>query len=149
MAFELVVELSEPYSRTGPIEATFLPTVSLDEASVASFLDAGITVVDIVSMSVRTNVDGAVPAAMTASYGAAPINDFDLLADPDDNGVPGPHRFELDPVTATSRPVTGATEVAFDLGFSGISIALGDFNIPMDCVGPSLVGIVLTFPVES
>jgi hypothetical protein len=85
---------------------------------------------------------------MIASFGAAPINDFDLQADPDDNGIPGPHRLDLDPVTVTSYATPGTTEVAFDLEFDGISFALGDFQIPMDCLGPSLVGVVLRFPVD-
>jgi hypothetical protein len=145
---ELLVELTEPYSRSSSTEATFSPSVTFDEESVASFLDAGVTVIDIVSASVSTNVTGAIPGAMIASFGAAPINDFDLEADPDDNGIPGPHRLELDPVTVTSKAVAGANEVTFDLRFAGISLALGDFNIPTDCLGPSLVGVVVRFPVN-
>jgi len=145
---ELVVGLTEPYSRSRSTEATFSSSVTFDEESVASFLDANVTVIDIVSASVTTNATGAIPATMIASFGAAPINDFDLQADSDDNGIPGPHRLDLDPVTATSYATPGTTEVAFDLEFDGISLALGDFHIPMDCLGPSLVGVVLRFPVD-
>ena len=145
---ELVVGLTEPYSSSRSTEATFSSSVTFDEESVASFLDAGVTVIDIVSASVTTKATGAIPAAMMASFGAAPINDFDLQADPDDNGIPGPHRLDLDPVTATSYATPGTTEVAFDLQFEGISLALGDFQIPMDCLSPSLVGVVLRFPVN-
>lgn len=145
---ELVVGLTEPYSRSRSTEATFSSSVTFDEESVASFLDANVTVIDIVSASVTTNATGAIPATMIASFGAAPINDFDLQADPDDNGIPGPHRLDLDPVTVTSYATPGTTEVAFDLEFDGISFALGDFQIPMDCLGPSLVGVVLRFPVD-
>jgi len=145
---ELVVGPTEPYSSSRSTEATFSSSVTFDEESVASFLDAGVTVIDIVSASVTTKATGAIPAAMMASFGAAPINDFDLQADPDDNGIPGPHRLDLDPVTATSYATPGTTEVAFDLQFEGISLALGDFQIPMDCLSPSLVGVVLRFPVD-
>jgi hypothetical protein len=145
---ELVVELTKPYSKSSPTEATFSASVTLDEESVASFLGAGVPVIDIVSASVTTNVTDASPSTMTASLGAAPIDDFDLQADPDDDGIPGPHRFELDPVTDTSHAAPGASEVTYDLEFDGISLALGDFNIPIDCLGPSLVGIVLKFPVN-
>jgi len=145
---ELIIGLTEPYSNSTSTEATFSPSVTLDEETVASFLDSGVAVIDIVSASVTTNATGAIPETMKASFGAAPINDFDLQADTDDNGIPGPHRLELDPVTATSYATPGTTEVAFDLQFSGISLALGDFNIPVDCLSPSLVGIVLRFPVE-
>lgn len=145
---ELVVELANPYSNSSSTEAAFSPSVTFDEETVASFLDAGFPVIDIVSMSVTTNVTGATPATMTASFAEAPINDFDLRADPDDNGMAGPHRFALGPVTATSNPDAGVMEVTFDLKFGGISFALGDFNIPQDCFGPSLVGIVVRFPVN-
>jgi len=145
---ELVIGLTEPYSTSTSTEATSSPSVIFDEETVASFLDAGVTVIDIVSASVTTNATGAIPETMKASFGAAPINDFDLQADTDDNGIPGPHRLELDPVTATSFATPGTAEVVFDLEFSGISLALGDFNIPAACLSPSLVGIVLRFPVE-
>jgi hypothetical protein len=144
----LVVALTEPYSNSRATDATFSSSVTFDEASVASFIDAGITVIDIVSASVTTSVTGAIPAMMTASFGAAPINDFDLQADTDDNGLPGPHRLELDPVTASSNALPGVREVTFGLQFGGISLALGDFNIPTDCFGPSLVGVELILPVD-
>jgi hypothetical protein len=148
IAIELLVELTEPYSSSGSTEATFSASMTFDEESVASFLDAGVTVIDIVSASITTNVIDATPTNMRASLGAAPINDFDLETDPDDNGIPGPHRFDLDPVTTTSTATAGASEVVFDLEFDGVSLVLGDFHVPMDCFGPSLVGVVVSFPVE-
>ena len=144
---ELVVELTEPYSNSRSTEATFSASVTFDEESVASFIEAGVTTIDIVSASVTASVAGATPAAMTASLGA-PLIDFDLRADPDDNGMPGPHRLELDPVTTTSNATSEAMEVAFTLEFEGISLVLGDFNIPADCVGPSLAGVAVRFPVH-
>ena len=148
IVIELIVELTKPYSSSGSTETTFSASMTFDEESVASFLDAGITVIDIASASITTNVSGATPANMRASFGAAPINDFDLETDPDDNGIPGPHRFDLDPVTTPSTATSGASEVVFDLEFDGVSLVLGDFLVPMDCVGPSLVGVVVSFPVD-
>ena len=148
IVIELLVELTEPYSSSASTEATFSSSMTFDEESVASFLDAGVTVIDIVSASVTTDVSGATPTSMRASLGAAPINDFDLETDPDNNGIPGPHRFDLDPVTTTSTATSGASEVVFDLEFDGVSLVLGDFHIPMDCFGPSLVGVVVSFPVD-
>jgi hypothetical protein len=143
---ELVVELTEPYSSSRSTEATFSAAVILDEESVASLIDADATLIDI-SASVTTNVTGATPATMTASLGA-PLDDFDLQSDPDDNGMPGPHRLELDPMTATSNAAPEAKEVAFKLDFDGISLTLDIFNIPADCFGPSLVGVAVRFPVN-
>jgi hypothetical protein len=146
---ELVIELTEPFSSAASTEVAFSATVTFDEGNVASFLDLGVLVIDIGSMSVTTNLSGATPATMTASLGGVPINDFDLQADPDNNGSPGPHRFELDPVTATANATPAATEVVFDLTFGGISLALGDFDIPSDCTGStSLERIPITFPVR-
>ena len=51
---ELVVGLTEPYSNSTSTEATFSPSVTLDEETVASFLDTGVTVIDIVSASVTS-----------------------------------------------------------------------------------------------
>lgn len=145
---ELVVELSEPYSNSHSIEATFSSTVVLTEEAVAALIDATITVIDIVSISVTSGVIGATPTMMSASLGAAPINDFDLEADPNDDGTPGPFRFELDPMAASSIAESDAREVIFGLDFSGISIVLGDFSIPASCLNRSLVGVPVSFPVD-
>lgn len=149
LPIELVVELTKPYSTSGSTEATLSATVTLDEGSVASFLDAGITVIDVISASITSNLTGAVPTTMTASLGSAPINDLDLEEDPDDNGIPGPHRIEFDLTTATSNVASGAREVTYSLPIGGVSLELGDFHIPSDCLGLSLVGVVMTFPVDS
>ncbi len=148
LPIELAVELTAPFSSAMSTEATFFASVTFDEGSVASLLDGGFTVIDIASISVTTNLTGATPATMTATLGDAPINDFDLEADPDNNGSPGPHRLELDPVTATATVMPAATEVVFGLTFDGVSLALGDFNVPSNCISPSLVGIDVTFPVD-
>jgi len=152
LPIELFVEITKPFSRSDSTEATFSASVTFDEESVAllieALIDAGVpTVIDIASASVTTNVTGGNPATMTASLAEAPINDFDLQTDPDDDGLPGPHRLELDPVTATANATPEATEVVFGLEFGGISLALGDFNVPADCADPSLVGVAVRFPV--
>lgn len=145
---ELVVELTETYSNSRSTEATFSATVVLDEESVAALIGESITTIDIVSVSVTSNVTGATPTTMTSVLGSAPVIDLDLQADTDDNGMPGPHRFELDPVTATSDAAADASEVAFGLDFDGISLILGDFSIPTSCLDRSLVGVPVRFPVS-
>jgi len=147
LPIELFVELTQPFARSGSTEATFSASVILDEGSVASLIEEGITVIDIASVSVTTNLDGASPATMTASLPGVPIDNFDLQTDPDDDGMPGPHRLELDPVTATANATSEAMEVVFGLNFGGISLVLGDFNIPSDCVDLSLGGVAVSFPV--
>ena len=86
---------------------------------------------------------------MKASFGAAPINDFDLQADPDDNGDTWASSARSRPrdghILCHSRYHRGRHSIS---SLSGISLALGDFNIPVDCLGPSLVGVVLRFPVD-
>ena len=99
---ELVVELTEPYSNSRSTQATFSATVILDEESVAALIEAGNTLVDIASASVTTNVTGATPTQMTASLSGVPFR-VDLQSDTDDNGMPGPHRLELEPVNSPSN----------------------------------------------
>ncbi len=149
---ELFVELTEPFSRTDSTEATFSASVTLDKESVASLIealiDAGLpTMIDIAAASVTTNLTGANPETMTASLVGTPILRFDLQADPDDDGLPGPHRFDFDPVSVTANATSEATEVFFGLDFGGISLSLGNFNVPADCDDSSLGGVALRFPV--
>jgi len=145
---ELVVELTEPYSNSRSTEATFSASVTLDEESVASLIDAaGNPLITIVSALVTANVAGATPTMMTASLGGVPFS-LDLQDDPDNNGMPGPHRFELAPMTATANADPGAREVVFRLRTDGVSLVLGTFNIPMNCFSPSLFGPALEFPVS-
>lgn len=153
LPIELFVELTEPFSRTDSTEATFSASLIFnEEESVASLIEALInagdpTAIDIVSASVTTNVTGATPDTMTASLGGTPIR-FDLEADPDDDGLPGPHRLDFDSVTVTANATPDATEVLFGLDFRGVSLVLGNVNIPSDCISsPSLGGVALRFPV--
>jgi hypothetical protein len=145
---EVTVALSAPFSNSRSTEATFSAVVVFNEASVDSWIDAGITVIDISSIVITTTLTGATPTAMTSSLANAPIDNFDLTGDPDGNATPGPHRFELAPTTATANADTDARVVTFDLSFSGISIAFGDFQIPGDCVGSSLERRPLEFDVR-
>jgi len=76
------------------------------------------------------------------------INDFDLAIDTDDNGAPGPHHLELDAVTTTVSVDEDASEVELGLGLDGVSLLMGDFQVPSGCLAPSLVGFSARFPVE-
>jgi hypothetical protein len=68
--------------------------------------------------------------------------------DNDDSGVAGPHHLELDAVTITTAATEGAKEVELGLGLEQVSLLLGDFLMPDDCLGPTLVGFSTRFPVE-
>jgi len=60
-----------------------------------------------------TRVTGAAPGTIGTTLAAAPISNFDLEGDRDDNGVPGPHRFDLDTVMITTTATGGADQVEF------------------------------------
>jgi len=111
-------------------------------------IDAGTPKIDIISDEIATWVDGATPDIVETSPAAAPINDFDLEVDTDDNGVAGPHRLELDTVTITTTVSESADEVELGLGLDHVSLVLGDFHVPADCLGPTLVGFTARFPAE-
>ena len=42
----------------------------------------------------------------------------------------------------------GADEVELGLGLDQVSLVLGSFNMPTDCLGPTLVGFTARLPVE-
>jgi hypothetical protein len=146
---ELFFELDEPYSEAGSSKLTFSAAVTFDEHAATTLIDAGVSKIDIISMEIATSVVGATPQTIETSLVAAPINDFDLEVDTDDNGVPGPHRLELESVTSASAATQGAEEVELRLGLEQVSLVLGDFHVPTDCVGPTLVGSSARFPVET
>ena len=129
-----------PYSRVSA-------AVTFEEQAATALIDAGITKLDIISVEISTWVDGATPPIAGTSLGAAPINDFDLEIDTDDNGVAGPHRLELDTVAIATTVAEGASEVELGLGLEQVSLLLGDFLVPTDCFGPTLVGFTARFPV--
>lgn len=95
-----------------------------------------------------TRVTGAALGTIGTTLAAAPISNFDLEGDPDNNGIAGPHRFDLDPVIITTTITAGAERVEFGLYIDGISLILGDLDVPEECFNTSLVGFSASFPVE-
>jgi len=148
MPIELSFELSEPYTEGGSADVTFASALTFEEQTTVDFIEAGVSSIDIVSLDVAVSVSGATPETMVTMLAAAPINDFDLERDTDDNGVPGPHRLDLEPVVVTTMATRGADQVEFTLQFDGISLVLGQFSAPDDCLNASLVGISASFPVN-
>lgn len=148
MSVELSIELDRPYTEGGSAYVTFSTSLTFEEQTATDLVDAGESVIDIVSVEIATRVSGATPETIGTSLAAAPIDDFDLEADPDGNGIAGPHRFDLDTVSVQTTVAGGAAQVEFDLHFDGISLILGKFNLPEDCFRPSLTGFSVSFPVE-
>jgi len=144
---DLSYELDRPYVEGGSANLTFSAAVTFGEQASTALIDAGVSKIDIVSMEIATQLAGATPPMVATSLAAAPINDFDLEVDTDDNGVPGPHRLELNAVVATTTVIEGAEEVELSLGLDGVSLLLGDFRAPTDCLGPTLVGFSARFAV--
>ncbi|MGB5695435.1 MAG: hypothetical protein WBM46_07290 [Polyangiales bacterium] len=145
---ELSYELDQPYIVGGSADLTFSATVTFTEEASATLIDAGISKIDIISMQIASGVEGATPAMVETSLAAAPINDFDLEPDTNDDGLPGPHRLELEPVVTTTTVAAGADQVEFMLRTDQVSMILGDFAVPTDCLGPTLVGFTARFAVE-
>ncbi|MBW2191880.1 MAG: hypothetical protein JRG93_20295 [Deltaproteobacteria bacterium] len=116
---ELSYELDRPYTEGGSAELTFSAAVTFGEQASTALVDAGVGKIDIISLEIGTSVAGAMPAIIETSLAAAPINDFDLEIDTDDNGIAGPHRLELDAVTVTTTVIEGADEVDLGLGLDG------------------------------
>jgi len=149
LPIELSYQLDRPYVMGGSSELTFSAAIIFTDESTAMLVDAGIDKIDIISLRITSSVDGAAPQTMETSFLAAPVNDFDLQVDTDDDGVPGPHRLELDAVTITSTPDEGTERVELGLtSMSQISLILGDFGVPTDCLSPTLVGFAAELPVE-
>lgn len=145
---DLSFELDRPYTEGGSADLTFSGSVTFDEETSTALIEAGVSKIDIISLEIAPWVRGATPSIIETSFAAAPINDFDLNVDPDDNGVAGPHTLELDTVIASTVVTEGADEVEFGLGIDRVSLLLGDINVPTDCLGPTLVGFSARFPVE-
>ncbi len=145
---ELSYELDRPYRLGRTSELSFSAVVVFSEQTSSALIGAGVSKIDIISLRVATSLRGAAPPLLGATLMAAPINDFDLATDTDDNGLPGPHRFGLGPVAVTSAAAEGATEVELGLSLDQISLVLGDSDVPADCAGPSLVGPSVRYPVE-
>lgn len=145
---ELSFELDRPYVAGSSADLGFSAAITFGEQAAVTLIGAGISKVDIISMQIETWVEGATPAMLETSLTSAPINDFDLAVDTDDNGVAGPHRIELETQTIATEASEGAEEVELGLGLDQVSLVLGDFEVPSGCLGPSLVGFSARFPVE-
>ena len=143
---ELSFELDQPYSTDGSANLRSESRVSFGEEESSALIDAGVPQIDIISLEISTTIDGATPRSIEAALGAAPINDFDLRVDTNDDGIPGPHRLELDPVSVATTLVEGAEEVLLALELDQISMVLGDFEVPADCLSPTLAGVPARFP---
>ena len=128
-------------------ELAFSAAVTFNEQTAATLIDAGVDKVDIISMQIATSLEGARPALVETSL-AVPMNDLDLQADTDDNGLPGPHRLELETIVATTSVVPGAGQVELGLRTDQVLLILGDFEVPDDCLSPTLVGFTARFAVE-
>ena len=152
LVLELPIELSyaldRPYAEGSTAELEFSAAVVFSEASASALIEAGVATIDIVSMQIDSWVLGAEPDRLRTTLEDAPINDYALEPDTDDNGIPGPHRLELAPIIVTSTVTEGATEVELGLSLDGISLVLGDFEVPADCASPTLVGPSAVFPVR-
>lgn len=144
---EIPFELDRPYTVGGSAELTFSASVTFEEQAATALIEAGVSKIDIISLEITPWMAGTVPSTLRTFLAAAPINDFDLETDTDDNGIPGPHRIELDTVTTTSTVVGNAQEVVVGLGLGQVSLVLGEFEVPRDCLRPELVGFSTRFPV--
>ena len=147
LPIELSYELNQAYVADTAVDLAFSATVILTEETTATLIDAGIDKVDIISVRIASWVEGAAPTEVETTFLGAPINDFDLERDPEDDGQPGPHRIELERVVVMSRPTGDSGQVELGLRLAQVSIVLGDFEVPDDCQWPTLVGVTVRFPV--
>ncbi|MGB5813490.1 MAG: hypothetical protein WBG86_23340 [Polyangiales bacterium] len=148
LAIDLAIILSDAFRPSGSNEVTLGAGVTLVEESVEALIEANVPVIDVASMSVRTALTGASPSTMTSTLPNTPVDDFDLSTDPDENGSPGPHRFQLSAVAETATVANGSGEVVFSLDV--LRFAFGDFSVPDDCVGGrTLTGVPIKFTVEA
>lgn len=145
---EIPFALDRPYTEGGSTELTFSASFTFEEQAATALIEAGVSKIDIISIEITPWMAGATPSTVRTSLAAAPINDFDLETDTDDNGIPGPHRIELDTVTTTSTVVGNAQEVVVGLGLGQLSLVLGEFELPRDCLRPELIGFSTRFPVN-
>lgn len=150
LVLEIPIELNyqpdRPFVAGAAADLTFSATVIFDEAFSAALIDAGVSKVDIMSMDITSWVLGATPSMLETSL-AMGINDFDLAIDTDDNGIPGPHRLELEAVTTATTAIEGAQELEVGLQFDQIALMLGDFDVTADCLNPTIVGSSARFSV--
>ena len=140
--------LDRAYAPDLPVELTYSAAVEFGEQASGALIDAGVTKIDLISLRVATFIRGATPGLAESALAAAPVNDFDLEPDTDDNGLPGPHRLALETVVVTSQALPDVTEVELGLTLDQISLILGDFQVPSECINPTLVGPSAVFSVR-
>ena len=145
---ELSYALDHPYFQGVVTNLGFSAAIIFDEVTSTALIEAGIAKIDILSAEVGPWVLGATPPMVRTSLAAAPINDFDLEVDTNENGMAGPHRLELNPVSVPTLANANAEEVELGLVLDGVSMVLGDARVPTDCLGPTLVGSSVRFPVQ-
>jgi hypothetical protein len=152
LILEIPIELTylpdRPLITGATVDLSFSAAVIFDEAFSAAIIDARVSKIDIMVIDIASSVSGATPSMLETSL-AEGINDFDLAIDTNDNGAPGPHRLELLTVTTTASVDDDATEVELGLGLDGLFFMMGDFEVPTECVDPTLVGFSVQFPVGS
>jgi len=150
LTLEIPIELNylpdRPLTAGATVDLSFSATVVFDEVFSAAIIDAGVSKIDVMVIDVASSVAGATPTLVETSL-AEGINDFDLAIDTDDNGEPGPHRLELQTVTTTATVDGDANQVEFGLDLDGLFFKMGDFEVPTDCVDPTLVGFTTSFEV--
>lgn len=144
---ELTYVLERPFVAGAAADLNITATVIFDEAFSAALIDAEVPVIDIMSIDVSSSVLGATPSSLGTSL-AEGINDFDLESDTDDNGARGPHRIELEVTTTATTADDDASEVTLGLSLDGLSLLMGDFQMPADCIDPTLVGFSVAFDVS-
>jgi hypothetical protein len=150
LILEIPLELSylpdRPLIAGSAVDLRFSAAIIFDEAFSAAIIDAGVSKIDIMVIDIESSVLGATPTSLETSL-VQGINDFDLEIDTDGNGAPGPHRLELQIVTTSATVDGDANEVQLGLGLDGLFFMLGDFEIPTDCVDPTLVGFAVSFEI--
>lgn len=144
---ELTYQPDRPWIAGAPVDLSVSAAVIFDEAFSESIIDAGVSKIDIMVIDVASAISGATPSVLETSL-ADGINDFDLIIDTDDDGAPGPHRLELETATTTVSVDEDATAVEIGLGLDGVFFMMGDFEMPDDCLNPTLVGFAARFLVE-
>ncbi len=150
LVLEIPLELrylpDRPLVAGAAVDLSFSATIVFTEAFSAAIIDAGVSKIDIMVIDVASSVLGATPTTLATSL-IEGINDFDLEIDTDDNGAPGPHRVALQTVTTTATVDDNAIDVELGLSLDGLFFMMGDFEVPTDCVDPTLVGFTVSFEV--
>lgn len=149
ISIELSYQLDQAFTQSSPSDLSFAAAITFDEATSTALVDAMVPKVDLISVEIEAQVVGATPSTLQTALRRAPINDFDLEVDTNGNGVPGPHTIELDAVSVATTPSPDAQHVELGPTLDSVSLVLGDFELPSDCLSPALVGYLARFPINS